>query len=82
MKIKREKITLQLFNIMIEFPDSQPALEDLKECLAKTDLRYRHFFKAIFHDNLFTIDLNNIFFSQGKTTYFSLLYFICLKEID
>ena len=25
---------------MIEFPDSQPALEDLKECLAKTDLRY------------------------------------------
>jgi hypothetical protein len=25
---------------MIEFPDSQPALEDLKECLAKTDLRF------------------------------------------
>ena len=29
----------QLFNIIIEFPESQPALEDLRECLAKTDLR-------------------------------------------
>lgn len=28
----------QLFNIIIEFPDSQPALEDLKESLKKTDL--------------------------------------------
>jgi len=30
----------QLFNIMIEFPESQPALEDLKLCLARTDLRF------------------------------------------
>ncbi|KAL7631637.1 UNVERIFIED_CONTAM: hypothetical protein RMT77_018062 [Armadillidium vulgare] len=29
----------QLFNIVIEYPDSQPALEDLRECLEKTDLR-------------------------------------------
>lgn len=29
----------QLFNIIIEFPDSQPALEDLRECLERTDLR-------------------------------------------
>jgi len=29
----------QLFNIIIEFPDSQPALEDLRECLTHTDLR-------------------------------------------
>ena len=29
----------QLFNIIIEFPESQPAVEDLKECLEKTDLR-------------------------------------------
>ena len=29
----------QLFNIMIEWPDSQPALEDIRECLTKTDLR-------------------------------------------
>lgn len=30
----------QLFNIIIEFPESQPALEDIKECLKKTtDLR-------------------------------------------
>ena len=29
----------QLFNIIIEFPESQPALEDLRECLVKTDLR-------------------------------------------
>ena len=37
----------QLFNIMIEFPDSQPALEDLKECLAKTDLRFLFFFTLL-----------------------------------
>ncbi|XP_059088575.1 anaphase-promoting complex subunit 2-like [Tigriopus californicus] len=29
----------QLFNIIIEFPDSQPALEDLKDCLGRTGLR-------------------------------------------
>ena len=29
----------QLFDIIIEFPESQPAVEDLKECLEKTDLR-------------------------------------------
>lgn len=29
----------QLFNIIIEFPESQPALEDLRECLSRTDLR-------------------------------------------
>lgn len=29
----------QLFNIIIEFPESQAALEDLRECLNKTDLR-------------------------------------------
>ena len=29
----------QLFNIIIEFPDSQSALEDLKDCLERTDMR-------------------------------------------
>ncbi|GLH11361.1 Anaphase-promoting complex subunit 2 [Gryllus bimaculatus] len=29
----------QLFNIIIEYPDSQPAVEDLRICLQKTDLR-------------------------------------------
>lgn len=29
----------QLFNIIIEYPDSQPAVDDLKLCLEKTDLR-------------------------------------------
>ncbi|CAH1786015.1 unnamed protein product, partial [Owenia fusiformis] len=29
----------QLFNIIIEYPDSEPALIDLKACLEKTDLR-------------------------------------------
>lgn len=29
----------QLFNIIIEYPDSQPAVDDLKLCLDKTDLR-------------------------------------------
>ncbi|XP_046390821.1 anaphase-promoting complex subunit 2 [Ischnura elegans] len=29
----------QLFNIIIEYPDSQPAIEDLRICLQKTDLR-------------------------------------------
>ena len=29
----------QLFNIIIEFPDSQPALKDLRDCLVHTDLR-------------------------------------------
>ncbi|RZC36665.1 anaphase-promoting complex subunit 2 [Asbolus verrucosus] len=29
----------QLFNIIIEYPDSVPALEDLKLCLPKTDLK-------------------------------------------
>lgn len=29
----------QLFNIIIEYPDSQPAVDDIKICLAKTDLR-------------------------------------------
>ncbi|KAK5642898.1 hypothetical protein RI129_009065 [Pyrocoelia pectoralis] len=29
----------QLFNIIIEYPESSPALEDLSKCLPKTDLR-------------------------------------------
>ncbi|XP_026461235.1 anaphase-promoting complex subunit 2-like [Ctenocephalides felis] len=29
----------QLFNIIIEYPESQPAIEDLKQCLPKTELR-------------------------------------------
>ena len=29
----------QLFNIIIEFPESEPAIQDLKVCLEKTDLR-------------------------------------------
>lgn len=29
----------QLFNIIIEYPDSQPAIEDIKVCLGKTELR-------------------------------------------
>ncbi|GBP16666.1 Anaphase-promoting complex subunit 2 [Eumeta japonica] len=29
----------QLFNIIIEYPDSMPAVEDIKFCLGKTDLR-------------------------------------------
>ncbi|XP_011309076.1 anaphase-promoting complex subunit 2 [Fopius arisanus] len=29
----------QLFNIIIEYPDSQPAIEDLRICLERTDLR-------------------------------------------
>lgn len=29
----------QLFNIIIEYPDSDPAIEDLRHCLQKTDLR-------------------------------------------
>ena len=29
----------ELFNIIIEFPESEPALMDLKTCLEKTDLR-------------------------------------------
>ncbi|XP_053613327.1 anaphase-promoting complex subunit 2 isoform X2 [Plodia interpunctella] len=29
----------QLFNIIIDYPDSQPAVEDIKLCLCKTDLR-------------------------------------------
>nr|XP_018898040.1 PREDICTED: anaphase-promoting complex subunit 2 [Bemisia tabaci] len=29
----------QLFNIIIEYPDSEPAVEDLRLCLEKTDLR-------------------------------------------
>nr|CAD7193888.1 unnamed protein product [Timema douglasi] len=29
----------QMFNIIIEYPDSQPAVEDLRLCVQKTDLR-------------------------------------------
>ncbi|XP_026760522.1 anaphase-promoting complex subunit 2 [Galleria mellonella] len=29
----------QLFNIIIDYPDSQPAVDDIKLCLEKTDLR-------------------------------------------
>ena len=29
----------QLFNIIIEFPESMPAIDDLKECLTLTGLR-------------------------------------------
>jgi hypothetical protein len=29
----------QLFNIIIDFPESEPAILDLKLCLEKTDLR-------------------------------------------
>lgn len=31
----------QLFNIVIEFPESQPALEDIRDCLDRTHLRDR-----------------------------------------
>ncbi|XP_042881814.1 anaphase-promoting complex subunit 2-like [Penaeus japonicus] len=31
----------QLFNIVIEYPESQPALEDIRECLDRTHLRDR-----------------------------------------
>lgn len=31
----------QLFNIIIEFPESQAALEDLKECLERTNLKLK-----------------------------------------
>ncbi|XP_033643493.1 anaphase-promoting complex subunit 2-like isoform X2 [Asterias rubens] len=36
----------ELFNIIVEFPDSLAALEDLKKCLEKTDLR-RHLVKSL-----------------------------------
>ena len=29
----------ELFNIIIEYPESEPAIYDLKACLEKTDLR-------------------------------------------
>ena len=29
----------ELFNIIVEFPESLPALQDLKECLQHTNLR-------------------------------------------
>ena len=29
----------ELFNIIVEFPESEPAIQDLKSCLEKTDLR-------------------------------------------
>ena len=29
----------QFFDIIIDYPDSKPAIEDLSECMQKTDLR-------------------------------------------
>ncbi|KAL8594757.1 hypothetical protein ACOMHN_047475 [Nucella lapillus] len=34
-----QALIAHLFTIVIEFPDSQPALTDLRQCLEKTDLR-------------------------------------------
>ena len=31
--------TQEIFDIIIDYPDSQPALQDLKECLARVDQR-------------------------------------------
>lgn len=31
--------TTELFDIIVSYPDTLPALEDLKECLAKVDSR-------------------------------------------
>ncbi len=36
----------QFFDIIIEFPDSQPAIDDLKACMEKLDLR-SHFVKVL-----------------------------------
>ena len=50
----------QLFNIIIEFPESQPALEDLRECLAKTDLRghLTRSLKSVFKKKLLHLGVN------------------------
>jgi len=38
-KVYAELRILQLFEIIVEFPESLPAIEDLKECLEKTETR-------------------------------------------
>ena len=35
----------RLFDVIVEFPDSKPALEDLRECMEKVSCGYRLFLK-------------------------------------
>ncbi|XP_040581618.1 anaphase-promoting complex subunit 2 [Lepeophtheirus salmonis] len=52
----------QLFNIIIEFPESQPALKDLRECLTKTDLREHltSHFKKVLENKLLHVGVNTV----------------------
>ncbi|XP_064471634.1 anaphase-promoting complex subunit 2-like [Ornithodoros turicata] len=63
----------QLFNIIIEFPESQAALEDLKECLEKTNLKPKviHSLKSamqrrLLHPGVNTVDILTAYISAIK----------------
>lgn len=63
----------QLFNIIIEFPESQAALEDLKECLEKTNLKPKVICslksameKRLLHPGVNTVDILTAYISAIK----------------
>ncbi|XP_071521652.1 anaphase-promoting complex subunit 2 [Panulirus ornatus] len=63
----------QLFNIVIEYPESQPALEDIRECLDRTDLRSRlveslrsAFQTRLLHPGVNTTDVLHAYISAIK----------------
>ena len=50
----------QLWNIIIGFPESQPAVEDLRDCLERTDLRpiLTQTLKKVFETKLLHLGVN------------------------
>uniref|UniRef100_A0A0P4W136 Anaphase-promoting complex subunit 2 n=2 Tax=Scylla olivacea TaxID=85551 RepID=A0A0P4W136_SCYOL len=63
----------QLFNIVIEYPESQPALEDIRECLDRTHLRDRlveslrsAFQTRLLHPGVNTTDVLHAYISAIK----------------
>ena len=71
----------QLFNIIIEWPDSQAALEDVRVCLASTDLR-GHLTKSLkrvldnklLHPGVNTADI--------LTAYIAAIRYVILKSLS
>ncbi|KAG1659260.1 Anaphase-promoting complex subunit 2 [Nymphon striatum] len=63
----------ELFSIIVEYPESQPAIEDLRDCLEKTNLRANliqtlktAFEKRLLHPGVATVDIISAYISTIK----------------
>ena len=58
----------QLWNIIIGFPESQPAVEDLRDCLERTDLRpiLTQTLKKVLETKLLHLGVNTTDILTGK----------------